>query len=877
MGKGAELVLAPKNLYKVKCDVKYGMKSYCMEYYFELETHGKSDWWKDEVHNLQLSFGITEFLVITPLSMSGVILDAPEATKLLGAVAIALSNCGSAWPAFVPVHDPTRNAYNGIENIGMCFSRRFETDRIGSQVPIRLMHLEGLYELFVSKFAFVTTDLTFNFFKVHFTMRLTYRTPPNDGDEEHGDESETVKSSVDMEGPMHIIKQWDDDCPWAEWYSAEDPVKGFELVTIWSTRIVESSLEMAEFENASTKEADKWFLMPIVFSSVNDGAKTNQVGFASQLSLLLSAFRVSFEAEFMEDFTSVENHGSDNLKSSTTIPPPTVLDRVLKELFPSEAQVSGHGEREHKHSKSIKGAPLGSLFAQFCLYSLWFGNCNIRAISALWVEFVREVRWCWEESKPLPKMPVTGTIDLSSCLIHQKLQMLALCIVKRDSQNQFFDCDEDETSIQNENIKECLDEGDLVQKPMPLKMIDGGCKSGTRWDGDTSQDLPLSPRVRRGSAGVVANMMLLKSYQKMHAPITQDPPVMTEDMHEERLQTMEAFGDAFCKGSSVQLEKEILSSDMAAFKAANPGAVFEDFIRWHSPGHWETAENGETDILKKNSTFKRGWPPKGRLSHRMSEYGNLWRHIWNDAPDLPACEQKPLFDPNREGEKILHYLETLRPHLLLEQMVCTAFRASADTLNQTDFGGMKQMIVRMEQLYLTIASTLKTLRASHVADKEEELFSDLDRLCHIFEQVERLLIFAASIHRKLHAAPRLRNGIFDDCHKHFTPRMGVGSVDSNNKEFHIKQMVSRNERETVANLFPPPTANQSWRKVLSMGNQLNGHEPMKREIIFTVFDAMIGSHYGTSNQSDQEIETHRMYICGTSNDLQVALSVTSCD
>ncbi|GMP56282.1 hypothetical protein CsSME_00020831 [Camellia sinensis var. sinensis] len=31
--------------------------------------------------------------------------------------------------------------------------------------------------------------------------------------------------------------------------------------------------------------------------------------------------------------------------------------------------------------------------------------------------------------------------------------------------------------------------------------------------------------------------------------------------------------------------------------------------------------------------------------------------------------------------KVLHYLETLRPHLLLEQMVCTAFRASADTLN----------------------------------------------------------------------------------------------------------------------------------------------------------------------------------------------------
>lgn len=58
----------------------------------------------------------------------------------------------SLWPAFVPVHDPSRKAYIGIQNMGTVFTRRFEADRIGSQVPIKLMHLEGLYELFISKF-----------------------------------------------------------------------------------------------------------------------------------------------------------------------------------------------------------------------------------------------------------------------------------------------------------------------------------------------------------------------------------------------------------------------------------------------------------------------------------------------------------------------------------------------------------------------------------------------------------------------------------------------------------------------------------------------------------------------------------------------------
>lgn len=58
----------------------------------------------------------------------------------------------SLWPAFVPVHDPSRKAYIGIQNMGTVFTRRFEGDLISTQVPVKLMHLEGLYELFVSKF-----------------------------------------------------------------------------------------------------------------------------------------------------------------------------------------------------------------------------------------------------------------------------------------------------------------------------------------------------------------------------------------------------------------------------------------------------------------------------------------------------------------------------------------------------------------------------------------------------------------------------------------------------------------------------------------------------------------------------------------------------
>lgn len=94
---------------------------------------------------------------------------------------------------------------------------------------------------------------------------------------------------------------------------------------------------------------------------------------------------------------------------------------------------------------------------------------------------------------------------------------------------------------------------------------------------------------------------------------------------------------------------------MSAFKAANPDSVFEDFIRWHSPGDWESDEIDDKgkSIEKRVEQSKCKWPPHGRLSKRMSEQGNSWRQIWNDSDSLPADQQKPLIDPVREGEKVL--------------------------------------------------------------------------------------------------------------------------------------------------------------------------------------------------------------------------------
>jgi hypothetical protein len=54
-----------------------------------------------------------------------------------------------------------------------------------------------------------------------------------------------------------------------------------------------------------------------------------------------------------------------------------------------------------------------------------------------------------------------------------------------------------------------------------------------------------------------------------------------------------------------------------------------------------------------------------------------------------------------------------------------------------------------------------------------DLVGGLKRLCQVFEHIEKLLILAASINRKLIDAPRLAQAIFYDYYNFYLPKMGT--------------------------------------------------------------------------------------------------------
>ena len=60
--------------------------------------------------------------------------------------------------------------------------------------------------------------------------------------------------------------------------------------------------------------------------------------------------------------------------------------------------------------------------------------------------------------------------------------------------------------------------------------------------------------------------------------------------------------------------------------------------------------------------------------------------------------------------------------------------------------------------------------------EKSELIGDLLQLCRVFEHIEKLLILAASVHRKLLDVPRLSEAIFNDYFNFYLPKMGTTSV-----------------------------------------------------------------------------------------------------
>ncbi|XP_056631397.1 rab3 GTPase-activating protein catalytic subunit [Diorhabda sublineata] len=264
-----------------------------------------------------------------------------------------------------------------------------------------------------------------------------------------------------------------------------------------------------------------------------------------------------------------------------------------------------------------------SIVLAHCLQSLG----GLKAFAHIWYEFVQEMRYRWEKSLPIPGL--SPGLDVRTCLLHQKLQMLNHCIERKitreNAQQPMYESAEDSST--DDEFYDCSSE-----KPPEEKSKE-------------KQSLWNQPVGRLCKCG---NLKLLKTGNTLYIPVTQEQALKTEDQVQEHSDFLLNLGsNAEATEIRARLMSASLLSDMESFKAANPGAVVEDFIRWYSPADW--IEEDELDQ----------WGQKvGHLSSRMLiAENNIWMETWESAKPVPAHRQKRLFDDTREAEKVLQFLD----------------------------------------------------------------------------------------------------------------------------------------------------------------------------------------------------------------------------
>ncbi|XP_057833220.1 uncharacterized protein LOC131043965 isoform X2 [Cryptomeria japonica] len=297
------------------------------------------------------------------------------------------------------------------------------------------------------------------------------------------------------------------------------------------------------------------------------------------------------------------------------------------------------------------GAPPGSFLVQ--LAEIIAGIKSVQKMALFWLQVVGELRKLWEEGQPIPLLPVNDNPDLRYCLLHQQLQVINCCISRKkrriaalklvDTRNVQDDCKSEELATCP--VQEAWEEKLNTIAPA----LYAKTKSGK-----------LVPRL--GVLHAAEKLVMLETSEPVFSPITQEGPILTEDLIRETEELILRTG-------SVGAGCSQLFSDMQAFKAANPGCILEDFVRWYSPPDWKEETCNLSDGANDND---KGSSRRGYLSKRMQAKGNLWCELWESAKPIPAAKQTPLFDEDLAGESTLSYLEDIAPSDLFEQLFIVA-------------------------------------------------------------------------------------------------------------------------------------------------------------------------------------------------------------
>jgi len=285
---------------------------------------------------------------------------------------------------------------------------------------------------------------------------------------------------------------------------------------------------------------------------------------------------------------------------------------------------------------------------------------------------------------------------------------------------------------------------------------------------------------RHGARCPVYGINLIASSDALFAPYLQRPPPITDEVTCQRRYLLEKNidgSDETALNTALEiihrLQKPKLLSDASAFKAANPGAIFQDFANWCGNPENPIAEFIGDDVVPPLLHPK---GPNGNASMAaliLTATRTFWSDVWDEAEACPATDQRPLFDPTTTVETLLSSLETLHPSLLLNQILSVNLSVACYLLESSaffcNFTSMKTVLDKL--LFKVHDALLKlnhdmTMGISSPISKGEtrnenafliscETIAACETVCDIIGETEVLLSQAISLSSKFDGDSRV--------------------------------------------------------------------------------------------------------------------------
>ena len=370
------------------------------------------------------------------------------------------------------------------------------------------------------------------------------------------------------------------------------------------------------------------------------------------------------------------------------------IDATIESIFqPDEYTVGSSATEVEDELDGMKSTPKGSILRKLAislLHQLGQAEHVELRFAYLWARFVRHLRKRHIDQGQLITSVTAPQPQLQFCLAQQKLEMVSYCI----------------------RASRARDDRVFAEKSLPGLVVQTAQNDSDEEFFDCDSAETLEYEVDNTGVDKATSMCLLKHPErKINIPKLQSNPPTTEDMlmRREREMTQLGSGEEGRK-ARVKMQSRLLEMDMSAFKAANCGATFEDFVRWHSPTDWSHTEG---------------------LSQRMTLPGNVWVELWAECLAQPAEKQPRLFDDTAELEQIMgewgtdgmtlgRIVELLLPILIHEGLRATIRNITGnEKIDNSDLLRMVPTKVAIE------SSQMNTMS-----------YQSIEQLAEIIEQIE---------------------------------------------------------------------------------------------------------------------------------------------